>query len=116
VDRFVDVSRDFPGKAGLQAQIGIGIRKVRVVLEIDSTQGPAQPGEGVFLNGEPVGTITSAAWGYRTQKNLAMAYVAPEHSGAGKMLEILLLGKLEKAAVRELCQFDPQNLIPSGRA
>ena len=27
-----------------------------------------------------IGSITSAAWGYLTEKNLAMAYIAPEYT------------------------------------
>ena len=116
LERFVDLKKEFPGKAGLQSQIERGNRKKRIMLELDCTDAPAQPGEGVFLDGRPIGSITSAAWGYRTQKNLAMAYVAPELSEAGTELEVLLFGEPVSAVVRDLCQYDPENLIPRGRA
>ena len=90
LDRFVNLDKDFPGKEGLLTQIAAGKRKVRVLLTLDSTIAPAQPGEGVFHDGIAIGTITSAAWGYRTGKNLAMAYIAPEYAAEDTNLEVLL--------------------------
>lgn len=37
LERFVDRSMDFPGKEGLEAQVAKGIRRQRVVIEIDNT-------------------------------------------------------------------------------
>ncbi|MFT5111711.1 MAG: dimethylglycine dehydrogenase [Parasphingorhabdus sp.] len=109
LNRFVDMTKDFPGKQGLQKQLDVGNRKQRVVLELDSYEAPAQPGEGVFLAGKPIGGITSAAWGYRTQKNLAMAYIDPLHAIEGSVVEVLLLGQPTQAIVCKPCSFDPQN-------
>jgi dimethylglycine dehydrogenase len=116
LDRFVDMKKDFPGKSGLQDQASTGNRKQRVMLELDSSQTPAQPGEGVFLHGKAVGSITSAAWGYRTQKNLAMAYVDPLHCTEGSVLEVLLTGQSTRAIVCQPCLFDPGNALPRGAA
>ena len=55
LSRFVDMGKAFPGKSGLEAQIAAGNRRERVLLAIDSTTAPAQPGEGVFRAGSPVG-------------------------------------------------------------
>ena len=68
LDRFVDFNKEFPGKVGLQAQLDAGYRRQRVMLEIDSTEASAQPGEGVFLNDKALGSITSSAFGHRTQE------------------------------------------------
>jgi len=108
------MEKDFPGKSGLQAQVSAGNRRQRVMLELDSTQAPAQPGEGVFLDGKPVGSITSAAWGYRTHKNLAMAYISPEYAAENSELEVLLLGDTVKASVCKPCLYDSGNRIPRG--
>lgn len=114
LERFVDMSKDFPGKRGLEAQIDAGNRRQRVVLEIDSTDAPAQPGEGVFVGDAPVGVITSAAWGHRVGKNLAMAYVDPAHAQEGTALTVWLRGVLTDAATSNLCSFDPDNTLPRG--
>ncbi len=111
LDRFVDLSKSFPGKAGLQAQIQAGNRTQRVLLSIDSKRAPAQPGEGVFVGDKPVGSITSASWGYRVGMNLAMAYVHPEFARVGCELEVHLLGEVVRAVVDEGCVFDSENKI-----
>lgn len=112
--RFVDMTKEFPGKPGLQAQVNAGNRKGRVILAIHSEKGPAQPGEGVFLDGVPIGSITSAAWGYRTDKNLAMAYIDPNHAQPGAEVELLLFGETTHATVCSPCVFDAENTLPRG--
>ncbi|MEO9459673.1 MAG: FAD-dependent oxidoreductase [Lentilitoribacter sp.] len=114
LDRFVDLEKDFPGKQGLIDQIKVGSRQQRVIIEIDSKIAPAQPNEGVFTNGRPIGSITSAAWGYRTGKNLAMAYISPEYAIPGTDMEVLLLGETVSAKVVDLCLYDPASKIPRG--
>ena len=115
LEYFIDMSKAFPGKNGLEDQLSKGNRRERVLLILDNNTAPAQPGEAVFANNRPVGTITSAAWGYRTNQNLAMAYIIPEHANLGDELEVLLLGERVRATVTELGIFDSKNLIPRGR-
>ena len=112
--RFVDMRKEFPGKPGLISQVEAVNRKERVVLDIHSDKGPAQPGEGVFVDGTSIGSITSAAWGYRTGKNLAMAYVDPAHAAPGAEVEVLLIGDTTRATVCPLCVFDAENTLPRG--
>ncbi len=114
LDRFVDLQKEFPGKTGLTGQIKTGLRKVRVLLSLDTNLAPAQPGEGVFQGEQAVGTITSAGWGYRTDKNLAMAYISNEFSAEHTTLEVELLGNRVTATVCNLCIYDLQNHIPKG--
>lgn len=111
---FIDLTKKFPGKPGLEAQIAQGNRKMRVLLSIDNIKTPAQPGEAIFADGQPVGTITSAAWGFRVNQNLAMAYVDPALASAGTVVKILLQGNHCKATVTELCLYDPQHELPKG--
>ncbi len=113
--RFVDLNKEFPGKAGLQQQVHKGNRKERVLLIVHGNEAPAHHGETVLCQGHPVGTITSAAWGYRTGKNIAMAYIDPLQARTGTELEISLLGKHTKAVVGPPCVYDPNNTIPRGR-
>ncbi len=56
-------------------------------------------GESVYDGGEVVGTVTSASWGYRRQKNLAMAYLEPGHAEIGNRVEVTLLGSRYPAEV-----------------
>ena len=115
VDRFVVLSKDFPGKAGLERQIGLGNRRVRVLISIDSKTAPAHAGETVFDGERPIGTITSAAWGYRTDKNLAMVYVDPVFSDVGTDLSVSLIGQRVATTVVESCIYDAAHAIPRGQ-
>lgn len=115
LSRFVELNKDFPGKSGLIAQMDAGNRRERVMLDIHCNAGPAQPGEGVFAaDGAPVGSISSGAWGYRTGKNLAMAYVDPARAQAGSEVEVFLMGVQVGATICELCLYDPENTLPRG--
>lgn len=116
VERFVDMSKSFPGKEGLEHQIALGNRRNRVLIALDNSTAPAHAGETVFDNDDPVGTITSAAWGYRVKKNLAMAYIDPEKANVGTALSVFLVGKRTQAAVVEPCLYDADHSIPRGRA
>jgi dimethylglycine dehydrogenase len=114
IERFVDMSKNFAGKDGLKRQIAIGNRRNRVLIELDSSTAPAHAGEAVFDNGTPIGTITSAAWGYRVQKNLAMAYIDPAKAQVGTKLGVLLVGQKIEATVVDACLYDQDNEIPRG--
>jgi len=101
LERFVDLEKSFPGKNGLQQQLDAGIRRKRVLLEVDCDSSPCQAGESVYREDEVVGTITSAAWGFRVHKNLAMAYLKPELVSAESQLEVALLGSRHKVRVTD---------------
>jgi len=47
------------------------------IVEIDGRKAPAHSGDSIVQNGKMVGTVTSADWGHRTGKNLAMGFVDP---------------------------------------
>ncbi|WP_371227352.1 glycine cleavage T C-terminal barrel domain-containing protein [Roseovarius sp. 2305UL8-3] len=110
------MGKNFPGKDGLIRQIALGDRRNRVLIEIDNTTTPAHAGETVFDDDRPVGTITSAAWGYRVGKNLAMAYLDPAFASVGTELSVLLIGKSTRATVVEPCLYDPDHAIPRTRS
>ena len=115
VERFVDMSKTFPGKDGLQRQIALGNRRNRVLIELDDTTAPAHAGEAIFDDDTPVGTITSASWGYRVNKNLAMAYVDPEKAQTGTELSVFLSGNRIRATVVDACLYDADHAIPRGK-
>lgn len=99
LERFVDLDKNFLGKAGLLSQMEEGPRAQRVVLTLDSSEAPAQPGDAICDGAVAVGSVTSASWGYRVNQNLAMGYIAPEHAKKGTELAVNLLGQTVKATV-----------------
>ena len=107
--RFVDFDKDFVGRAALGKMIEAGPRRLFAMLEIDCDFAPAQGGGCIERNGEPVGAVTSAGFGFRTGKNLAMGFVAPEHDAIGKKLEVRILGTAQTATVIPFRPYDPEN-------
>ncbi|MEJ2177525.1 MAG: FAD-dependent oxidoreductase [Gammaproteobacteria bacterium] len=96
---FVDMEKSFPGKVGLQRQLDRGYRKKLMLIEVHSDLAPAQPGESVFSQDRVIGVITSASWGYRYGKNVAMCYLEPEFCENDTKLKVLLLGQWVEANV-----------------
>ena len=111
LDRFVDMGKDFIGKAALAEMQGAGPRKSLVTLEIDCTHAPSHGGASVHAGGKVVGTVTSADWGHRVGKNLAYAFVDPDCAGHGTQLKVDVLGLPEDATVIPPCPYDPENKL-----
>jgi dimethylglycine dehydrogenase len=101
LDRFVNFDKPFPGKDALLNQVEKGNRRERVLLEISCKTAPCQAGESVYFKNKVVGTITSAGWGFRVGKNLAMAYLIPEFLTQASELKVRLLGDEFSARVCE---------------
>ena len=107
LDRFVDLGKDFRGKA---AMLAAGIRSRCVTLLID---GPADADpwgrEALFAGARKVGRLTSGGYSVHFGKQIGMGYVAPEHAAVGTRLKVRMLGDLWDAVVVEDSPYDPQN-------
>ncbi len=107
LDRFVDLSKDFHGKAAMQA---IGIRSKCCTLLID---GPADTDpwgkEALLLNGEKVGRLTSGGYSVAFGKQIGMGYVRPDLAEVGTRLKVKILRQEWDAVVVEDSPFDPSN-------
>ena len=108
LERFVKLDKEFTGKHALMQRHNEGPRRRFVSMEVDCDYAVAHPGDSVLLDGELCGTITSAAWGYRTGKNLAMAFVHPDVMQTDKPLTVEILGGGRGVDYRA-CLYDPQN-------
>ncbi len=69
----------------------------------------------LLLDEEPVGMVTSAAYGHRVGRSLALAYLRPEAAGA-EHFEVSVLGRRCPARVLRRPPYDPDNLRPRGHA
>ncbi|MGH1414927.1 MAG: FAD-dependent oxidoreductase [Pelagimonas sp.] len=106
--RFVDMSKpDFIGKKALAERLAIGPQKRLVTLNVTCNTSAAQAGASVMLQGKVVGTVTSGAYGHRTGKNLAYAFVDPDLANAGTAVQIDMLGHMETAEIVPKGQYDP---------
>ena len=108
LERFVKIDKEFIGKQALVEMQALPPRRNFVSMVIDSNEAPAHPGDSIIKDGKIIGTITSAAWGHRVAKNLAMGFVDPAYSQIGAQFEIEIIGRSFTASVCEPCLYDPQ--------
>lgn len=109
LERFVDLDKDFVGKQPLLDMQAAGSRREFVSMIIDSDVAPAHAGDSIVADGKVVGTITSAAWGHRVGKNLAMGFVDPPYGRTGATFDVEIIGKRFPATVCTPCLYDPDN-------
>ncbi len=105
--RFVDLSKEFHGKAEMQAK---GIRSTCVTLLIDGP-GDADPWgrEALYHGDKRVGRLTSGGYSVAFEKSIGMGYVSPESAVPGTRLKVRMLDQLWDAEIVEDSPYDPKN-------
>ena len=107
LDRFVDLTKDFRGKAAMQKT---GIRSTCVTVLIDGPSDADPWGrEALFVGDEKVGRLTSGGYSVAFGKSIGMGYVAPKHSAPGTKLKVLMQDQRWDAEVVVDCPFDSTN-------
>ncbi|HBZ45145.1 MAG TPA: diguanylate cyclase, partial [Maritimibacter sp.] len=107
LDRFVDLEKDFYGKARM---IETGIRSKCVTLLIDGPDDADPWGrEALYLGDEKIGRLTSGGYSVAFGKQIGMGYVKPELAEVGTKLKVKILGDLYDAEVAEDSPHDPTN-------
>jgi dimethylglycine dehydrogenase len=107
LDRFVDLSKDFQGKAAMEAT-AIRARCVTVLIDGPDDADPWGR-EGLFAQGRKVGRLTSGGWSAAFGRQIGMGYVEPALAEPGTRLEVRMLGQLWPAEVAPDCPYDPTN-------
>ncbi|MGU9957680.1 MAG: FAD-dependent oxidoreductase [Arenicellales bacterium WSBS_2016_MAG_OTU3] len=97
--RFVKMDSDFIGKQSVADRQNAEIALQCVYLEVNAKDADCLGNEPVMHKDEIVGVITSGAYGHRTGKSLAFAYVRPEFAQAGGTLTVSVLGEVLSANV-----------------
>jgi len=112
LERFVRADKpDFVGKeALLRRHAESGPRRRFVTLAIECDHAPAQGGDSILAEGRVIGSVTSADWGHRVNRNLAMGFVDPACAALGQPLEIEVIGERVRAAVVPPCSYDPTHM------
>ena len=107
LDRFVDLGKDFHGKAAMEAT---GIRSRCVTLLVDGP-GDADPWgrEALFSGDERVGRMTSGGYSVAFGKSIGMGYVRPDRAEIGTKLKVRMFRELYDAEVVEDSPYDPKN-------
>lgn len=105
--RFVDLSKEFHGKAAMEAK---GIRSKCVTLLIDGPDDADPWGREVLYHGETrVGRLTSGGYSVHFGKSIGMGYVSPDLAVAGTKLKVKMFDKLWDAEIVPDSPYDPKN-------
>jgi len=94
--RFMDMSRDFIGKAAAKAE-----RPTRQLcaFEVDATDADVVAYEPIFIADEVVGFCTSGGYSHTADKSIAQGFIPVEAAMAGREVDIEILGTRRAARV-----------------
>ncbi len=107
LDRFVDLKKDFQGKA---AMLALGIRSKCCTLLIDGPSDTDPWGkEALLLDGVKIGRLTSGGYSVAFGKQIGMGYVRPDLAEVGTKLKVRMNRELWDAVVVVDSPFDPSN-------
>lgn len=100
---------DFIGREALVKAREVGIRQRLCTLTIgDSSYLTLYGGEAVHHQGEVLGRLRSAGYGYTVGRNIGYAYLPLELARAGTALQVDVFGELIPAEVRPDVLHDPK--------
>ena len=99
--------REFIGKAALLDRMAAEDRWELVLLEVETSDIDPYYAHGVYQGEACVGIVTSAAFGHRTGKTLALAYLRDR--SARSDLRVNVLGRDLSAHILERAPYDPEN-------
>jgi len=111
LDRFIHLNKGkFIGRDALVEWQQKGFKNKLVTLEVmNVTDADALGNNPVYKDNNVVGRATGGNYGFRVQKSLAIAMVAPEYSKVGTELSMDILGKIHSVKVIEDSPYDPNN-------
>lgn len=110
LERFVNLDKPhFVGRQALLERIDRGPVKQLVTLDIDCSIASAHAGSSVYCGEQLIGSVTSGAYGHRVRKNIAYAFIEPQHAHPGAQLEVDILDQRYPAEVCVSCLYDEGN-------
>ncbi|EEX09216.1 dimethylglycine dehydrogenase [Ruegeria lacuscaerulensis ITI-1157] len=112
LDGLIKPDKDFLHKAAWLAIKDNPAREVLSIFEVDVTHdADASGGEPIFTpDGQPVGRVTSGAYGYTVGKSLAIGYANSAVARPGDEVHVFILGKPHRARILHAPPFDPKGL------
>lgn len=109
LERFIDWTKDFPGKAALQAQKQAGLTKRFVVLDVEPVDFDPPYMSTLWQGDTIVGEVTSARLGHRAGTCVALGMVRADLAEPGTKLEVEVFGTRMPATVSDGPLWDKAN-------
>ena len=108
--RFIDMNKDFYGKAELEA---IGVRSKCITVLIDGPDDADPWGrEALYLeDGTRVGRLTSGGYSVAFDQSIGMGYVRPDVAVEGQKLKVKMQDKLWDAVITCDSPYDSKNEV-----
>jgi len=111
LDRLVRADKSFLNHAAWARIAGQPPRERLAMLALDDVGADAWGGEPVFApDGQPLGQVSSGAYGFHVGQSLALAYLKPGAVAAGDAVTVALMGRPIPARVLPAPPFDPKGL------
>ncbi len=107
LDRFVDLSKEFHGKAAME-ETGVRFKCVTVLVDGPDDADPWGR-EALYVGDEKVGRLTSGGYSVAFGKSIGMGYVRPDLAVEGTKLKVRMQDRLWDAVVTEDSPYDPKN-------
>jgi glycine cleavage system aminomethyltransferase T len=99
---------DFIGREALLRRKAEGMRRKLGCLVLDDSNVTVMGSESVYHDGEAVGYVTSAAYGYSVGRGIAYGYLPTELAVEGTSLEVEYFGDRLAATVAAEPLWDPK--------
>jgi dimethylglycine dehydrogenase len=107
--RFVNLEKDFTGRADVDAAQAKGAWTSIVYCEVAAGDADVHGGEPVMDGERVIGVTTSGGYGHSVQKSLCFAYVEPGYATPGARFDVEILGDRRQATVLAEPAFDASN-------
>ncbi|MDY6819539.1 MAG: FAD-dependent oxidoreductase [Halobacteriales archaeon] len=103
----VDMDTDFIGKDALEAAREAGIETKATPLTLDNSTDIVLSGRPVLKDGNAIGYVQAADYGYTIGESIAYTYVPSEYAEAGTAVQVQSEGETYDATIRDEPLFDP---------
>ena len=113
VMRFVNMDKDFVGKAATQAALDAPLKWCSAFLSIeDNGVEDGHGGEAIQIDGQNVGTTASVSFSHTLGAVLAFAYMKPEAVVPGQKVTVILAGQPRQGVILADTPYDPTSALP----
>lgn len=99
LDRFVDWSKPFRGRDALERERQVGVRRRFATLALDERPHDAPYMSTIWQEDAVAGEVTSAAWGHRVGRSVALAMLRADLLAPGTRVEVEVFGERVPATV-----------------